>query len=51
MISVEIYFDDLKPEKQKELLKAIGADEPKEMNWDVPIGPIAIVDFEEEMRE
>lgn len=48
MISVEIYYSDLTPEKQKEFLKAVKVDDPSEMNWDIDILPLAIVDFEEE---
>ena len=32
---IEIYFDDLKEEAQKELLKQAGIKDPKEANWDV----------------
>lgn len=49
MISVPIYFNDLKPEKQKEFLEAVNAESPKDMNWDVDIFPLAIVDFEEDI--
>lgn len=47
MKTIEIYFGDLIPEKQKELLDAVGVSDPKEMNWDMPIFPIAVVDLEE----
>jgi len=30
-----IYFDDLKKECQRELLKFYGVDKPEDMNWDV----------------
>ena len=40
MISVPIYFNDL---------KAVNAELPKDMNWDVDIFPLAIVDFEEDV--
>jgi hypothetical protein len=33
-VQVEIMFDDLNEEKQKELLEAVGIDAPEEMNWD-----------------
>ena len=49
MISVPIYFNDLKPEKQKEFLEAVNAESTKEMNWDADIFPLAIVDFEEDV--
>lgn len=47
MKTIEIYFGDLIPEKQKELLMAAGVCDPKEMNWDIPTFPIAVVDLEE----
>ena len=36
-----IYFNDLKPEAQKALLKFLGTIGPEEMNWDMDILPIA----------
>lgn len=36
-----IYFSDLNEEAQKRLLNFIGADEAKDMNWDVDICPLA----------
>jgi len=33
--TVEIYFTDLVPEKQEELLRVHGVKSPEEMNWDV----------------
>lgn len=32
---IEIYFDDLKEEAQKQILKKAGITEPAEANWDV----------------
>lgn len=46
MSSVEIYFSDLNETAQKELLEAVGAADPKEMNWDTDVVPLAILDFE-----
>jgi hypothetical protein len=43
MTTVEIYFDDLSEEKQKELLKAVEAENPEDMNWDT--FPVACVDL------
>ena len=34
-MTVEIYFADLVPEKQDELLQEAGIETPEEMNWDV----------------
>ena len=47
MKTVEIYYSSLNPEKQKELLEAVGVDDPADMNWDMDIIPIATCDFEE----
>jgi hypothetical protein len=43
-IQIEIYFDDLKPEAQKELLDKLGTT-PEDENWDM--FPIAILVREE----
>lgn len=51
MKTIEIYFNDLVPDKQKELLDVVGVSDPKEMNWDMPIIPIACVDLEESADE
>jgi hypothetical protein len=45
MITVEIYFDDLTEEKQKELLEAVGAENQEDMNWDT--FPIICIDLGE----
>ena len=37
----EIYFSDLNEDAQKRLLEAVGVSDPKEMNWDLDIIPIA----------
>jgi hypothetical protein len=42
---IEIYFDDLKPEAQKELLDKLGTT-PREENWDIV--PIAVFVVEED---
>jgi len=44
-VKIEIYFDDLKPEAQKEFLEKLGTT-PKEENWDIV--PIAIYVIEED---
>ena len=49
MKSVEIFFNDLKPEKQKEFLETVNVTDPKEMNWDIDMAPLAIVDFEDDI--
>ena len=48
MAKVEIYYSDLNEKAQKELLEAVGAADPGEMNWDGDILPLAILDFETE---
>jgi hypothetical protein len=44
MNKVEIFFRDLSPSKQAELLEAVGVDKPEDMNWDV--FPLDTWDFE-----
>ena len=46
MVTFYIYFNDLNEEAQAALMEAIGIDDPKEMNWDIDIVPLAQVDFE-----
>jgi len=44
-MEVEIMFNDLCEEKQKELLDAFGADRSKDLNWDtIPVTSIPIED-------
>lgn len=38
----EIFFSDLNDDAQKRLLEAIGETDPKEMNWDIDMCPIAL---------
>lgn len=47
MVTIEIYFSDLKEDAQQRILKAVNAKSAKEMNWDIDIIPIASIDFEE----
>lgn len=44
-MEIEIFFDDLSTDKQKEILEAAGIESASEMNWDVI--PITTVEFEE----
>ena len=50
----EIYFNDLNDDAQKRLLEAVGETDPKEMNWDINMCPIALYPIpfksEEEMN-
>lgn len=43
----EIYFSDLNEKAQKEVLEFVGVSDPKEMNWDIDINPIAIYEIED----
>ena len=44
MATIEIMFDDLKEEIQKEILEAYGIESPSEMNWEIV--PIAVLETE-----
>ena len=44
-VEIEIYFDDLKPEAQREFLEKLGTT-PREENWDIV--PIAIYVVEQD---
>lgn len=35
-----IYFSDLNEKAQRELLEAVGAESPSDMNWDVDMCPL-----------
>ena len=39
----EIFFSDLSEEAQARLMAFAGITDPKEMNWDVDICPLAII--------
>ena len=41
MEEFDIYFSDLKEEAQLRLLEAVGITDPKEMNWDLDLVPLA----------
>ena len=45
---IDIYFNDLNERGQKKLLEAVNVTDPKDMNWDMDILPIAILGFEVE---
>lgn len=47
MKSMPIYFSDLNEAAQKELLEFVGVEDPKDMNWDVDILPLAYYDVED----
>lgn len=45
MNEFEIYFSDLNEDAQQRLMEAVGITDPKEMNWDMDIVPLAIFEF------
>ena len=49
MAEFEIYFHDLNPEAQQELLKVAGLTSPSDMNYEVV--PVAVVEFEDNEEE
>lgn len=50
-IEFEIYFNDLKEEVQKELLKTVSAGFPEDMNWDTLPVDTLYFEFEKINRE
>lgn len=48
MKTFEIYFSDLSPEAQDELLRVAGVHSPAEMNWDFEIDILPLATYEEE---
>lgn len=52
MKEFNIYFSDLSDDAKKELMEFVGVKNPKEMNWDEDLVPLAvIVGFEEDIEE
>ncbi len=47
MKEFEIYFSDLNEDAQKRLMEAAGITDPREMNWDMDISPLAVFEFED----
>ena len=41
MEDFNIYFSDLKEESQRRLMEAVGITDPREMNWDIDMLPLA----------
>lgn len=37
-----IYFNDLNEDAQQRIMKAVGIDDPSEMNWDINMCPLAM---------
>ncbi len=42
MDDFNIYFSDLNEEAQQRLMEAIGIQDPREMNWDIGLLPLAV---------
>lgn len=51
MKEFELFFSDLNEDAQKRLLDYAGVSDPKEMNWDMDVFPIAILGPYEDMDE
>ncbi len=51
MDDFNIYFSDLNEEAQQRLMEAIGIQDPREMNWDIDMLPLAVypIPFNDEM--
>ena len=51
MDNFNIYFRDLNEETQQRLMEAIGIQDPREMNWDIDMLPLAVypIPFNDEM--
>lgn len=47
-VEFNIYFSDLNEDAQQRLMQEIGISDPKEMNWDMDILPIAVYATETE---
>ena len=47
MNEFEIYFSDLNEDAQERILEATGVTDPRELNWDIDIVPLAVYYFEE----
>ena len=51
MKTFNIFFNDLKPEVQEDLLKTFGLSSADEMNWElVPVATVDIEDFDDEFN-
>lgn len=44
VVEFDIYFDDLTPEAQEQLLQAVGVSDPSDAGWDVM--PVTTLTFE-----
>ena len=50
-VTCDIFFSDLNERTQKDLMGAVGITDPKELNWDLDIIPIATMDFETQVPD
>ena len=51
MKTFNIFFNDLKPEVQEDLIKTFGLSSADEMNWElVPVATVDIEDFDDEFN-
>ena len=50
MKTFEIFFSDLNTEAQRNLMDVVGIKDPKEMNWDIDMCPIAILEYEDDIE-
>ena len=48
--TLDIYFSDLKPGTQQDLLDLVGARDAKDMNWDVDVVPLFTYEVEVEIE-
>ena len=49
MNTFKIFYSDLNEDAKKRLLEAVGVSDPKEMNWDMDILPLAEYPVEEDV--
>jgi hypothetical protein len=49
MKTMKLYFDDLKPEVQKEYLKFVDASDEGDLNWQ--LCPLTILEIDEKEKE
>jgi hypothetical protein len=50
-VEFNIYFSDLNEDAQKRLMEVVGITDPKEMNWDIDMCPIAVYSTESTEKE
>jgi hypothetical protein len=50
-VEFNIYFSDLNEDAQKRLMEVVGITDPKDMNWDIDMCPIAVYSTESTEKE